>query len=65
VFSLDGDGQNDPKDFLKLYNKLVKEDLDVVAGWRKKRKDPNWMLIITKAARFLRGLLIKDGVHDS
>jgi hypothetical protein len=23
------------------------------------------MLIITKAARFLRGLLIKDGVHDS
>lgn len=65
IFSLDGDGQNNPKDFIKLYNELHNKDLDVVAGWRKKRKDPNWMLIITKSARFLRGLLIKDGVHDS
>lgn len=65
VFSLDGDGQNNPKDFKKLYDTLIKKDFDIVAWWRKKRKDPTWMLIVTKSARFLRGLLIKDGVHDS
>ena len=65
IFSLDGDWQNDPKDFIRLYNKLIEEKLDVVAWWRKKRKDPNWMLVITKSARFLRWLLIKDWVHDS
>ena len=65
VFTLDGDGQNNPKDFKKLYNKLKEENLDLVAGWRKKRKDPLWMLVITKSARFLRWLLIKDGVKDS
>jgi len=65
VFSLDGDGQNNPADFIKLYKHLQKNKLDVVAGWRKKRKDPTWMLVITKSARFLRGLFIKDGVHDS
>ena len=65
IFTLDGDGQNNPKDFKKLYNKLIEDDLDLVAGWRKKRKDPLWMLVITKSARFLRWLLIKDGVKDS
>lgn len=65
IFTLDGDGQNNPWDFIRLYDELIKKDLDVVAGWRKKRKDPAWMLVITKAARLLRWLLIKDGVHDS
>jgi len=65
IFTLDWDWQNNPKDFIKLYNKLLEDDLDLVAGWRKKRKDPVWMLVITKSARFLRWLLIKDWVKDS
>ncbi len=65
IFSLDGDGQNNPADFISLYTKLKKDNLDVVAGWRAKRKDPIWMLLITKTARLLRSVLIKDGVHDS
>ena len=65
VFSLDGDGQNNPNEFKKLYTKLEKENLDVVAGWREKRKDPVWMIVITRTARFLRKVLIDDGVHDS
>ncbi len=65
IFTLDWDWQNNPKDFKKLYEKLKKENLDLVAGWRKKRKDPMWMLVITKIARLLRWFLIKDGVKDS
>ena len=65
VISMDADLQNDPKDIPKLLEKLHNEHLDVVAGWRAKRKDPMWMLVITKAAKFLRGLFASDGVHDS
>ncbi len=65
IISLDGDRQNDPKDIPRLLNKLEKDNLDVVAGWRAKRKDPFWMLFVTRVARFLRGLFASDGVHDS
>jgi glycosyltransferase involved in cell wall biosynthesis len=65
VFTLDWDWQNNPKDFKKLYKKLLEDNLDLVAWFRAKRKDPMWMLIITKSARFLRWLLIKDWVKDS
>lgn len=65
IATLDWDWQNDPLDIKRLYDKMTKEDLDLVAGWRAKRKDPAWMLIITRAARFLRRLMINDGVHDS
>jgi glycosyltransferase involved in cell wall biosynthesis len=65
VFTLDWDWQNNPKDFKKLYKKLLEDNLDLVAWFRAKRKDPMWMLVITKSARFLRWLLIKDWVKDS
>ncbi|MBS8121931.1 glycosyltransferase family 2 protein [Candidatus Vampirococcus lugosii] len=65
IATIDGDGQNDPQDIKKLYDKMIDENLDLVAGWRNKRKDPTWMLVITKTARFLRRIMINDGVHDS
>lgn len=65
IISIDADLQNDPKDIPKMFKKMQDEGLDVIAGWRKKRKDPLWMLIITKTARLLRGLFASDGVHDS
>ncbi len=65
VVTLDGDGQNDPKDIKKLYDKMIQDDLDLVAWYRAKRQDPIWMIVITKIARFLRRLLINDGVKDS
>lgn len=39
IVTLDGDGQNDPKDLSKMIDKLS-EGYDLVCGWRKKRKDP-------------------------
>ncbi len=65
VISLDADLQNDPNDIPRLLKKLDKEHYDVVCGWRYVRKDPTWMIVVTKSAKFLRRLFISDSVHDS
>ena len=65
IISLDGDGQNDPLDIPRLLEKLQEENLDVVAGWRKHRKDKKGIKILTKTGKLLRSLLIKDRVHDT
>lgn len=38
VITMDGDLQNDPEDIPKLLKAI--EDVDLVSGWRKERKDP-------------------------
>jgi len=43
IATLDGDLQNDPEDIPRLVARLLNEDLDLVAGWRKARKD-NFLL---------------------
>jgi len=65
VISMDGDLQNDPKDIPKLLNKLEEDDLDVVAGWRKHRKDKSGIKILTLIGRSMRRRLISDKVHDT
>jgi len=64
IITLDGDGQNDPKDIPCLLAKL-NEGYDVVCGWRYKRKDPLSKKIISKGAAFLRKFFVDDYVHDS
>ena len=39
IATLDGDLQNDPNDIVRMAQHLLAEDLDVVAGWRKRRQD--------------------------
>jgi len=65
IISLDGDGQNDPRDIPRLVKKLNQENLDVVAGWRKKRQDKTSIKILTKIGMVLRRFLISDPVHDA
>lgn len=62
---LDGDGQNDPVDIKKMFVFLQEQNLDLVCGWRKDRKDPFFKRLISRGAFFLRQLLVKDGIHDS
>lgn len=64
IITLDGDLQNDPRDFKKLIKKL-EEGYDIVSGWRKKRKDPWSKKFLSRGADFLRKFLIDDGIHDS
>jgi len=65
IISMDGDGQDDPREIPKLLKKLKEENLDVVAGWRKNRKDKAGIKILTKTGKLLRNFLIKDEVHDT
>lgn len=65
VISMDGDGQNDPQDIPRLIQKLNDEELDVVCGWRKKRKDKFGIRVLTKIGRFVRRRFVKDDVHDT
>tara|TARA_B100000768_G_C11283863_1_gene380585 strand:+ start:5993 stop:6919 length:927 start_codon:yes stop_codon:yes gene_type:complete len=63
--TMDGDLQNDANDFPKLIKKLKDDDLDVVSGWRKDRKDSFLKNFVSRGANLLRKLLVNDGIHDS
>jgi glycosyltransferase involved in cell wall biosynthesis len=39
IVTMDGDLQNDPRDIAAMVTQLEDEDADIVAGWRKNRKD--------------------------
>jgi len=60
IVTLDGDRQNDPADIPRLIRHLEEKGLDIVSGWRKKRKDSAAKRFISRGANFLRGILIKD-----
>jgi hypothetical protein len=62
---MDGDRQNDPKDIPRLIEYLEMNQLDVVSGWRKNRKDTLLKKIISRGANILRGIIVKDHIHDS
>lgn len=65
IVTMDGDRQNDPADIPKMLDYLISNDLDVVSGWRKNRKDSFMKRFISRGANFLRGILVKDNIHDS
>jgi len=65
IATMDGDLQNDPRDIPMMINKLLTEDLDLVAGWREKRQDgvvlrkvPSY--IANRLIRRITGLSFKD-----
>ena len=65
IITMDGDRQNDPTDIPRLIEHAEKNNLDIVSGWRSKRKDSFMKNFISRGANMLRKLLINDGIHDS
>ena len=65
IVTMDGDRQNDPADIPEMLDYLVSNNLDVVSGWRKNRKDTFMKRFISRGANFLRKFLVRDGIHDS
>lgn len=65
IVTLDGDRQNDPADIPKMIDYMLKNDLDVVSGWRRSRKDTFMKKVISRGANACRYILIHDGIHDS
>lgn len=43
IATMDGDLQNNPADIGRMVRRLLDEDLDLVVGWRKARRDNLWL----------------------
>lgn len=65
IVTMDGDRQNDPADIPKMIDYLLENNLDVVSGWRKNRKDTFMKRFTSRGANLLRHLIVHDGIHDS
>jgi dolichol-phosphate mannosyltransferase len=69
IATLDGDGQNDPADILRLletWQALRRENPQaMVAGHRKKRKDTGWRRFSSRVANAVRGALLGDRTPDT
>ncbi|MDQ6985149.1 MAG: glycosyltransferase family 2 protein [Candidatus Dojkabacteria bacterium] len=64
IVTIDSDLQNPPEEIPKLLKKMEDDDLDVVSGWRKKRKDSFIIRNLSKLGSILRKKVINPGVHD-
>lgn len=62
IATLDGDLQNDPIDIPRMVARLLNDDLDLVAGWRKNRQD-GWLLRKLPSRLANRLIANATGVH--
>lgn len=65
IVTIDGDGQNNPKDILKLFKIYQLNDYKLVGGLRLKRKDKIIKLISSKLANKIRAFFLKDNCLDT
>ena len=64
LVTLDGDGQNDPKDIPALVRHLINQKADMVNGWRKTREDSIVRKLSSRIANGFRNKLTKENVKD-
>lgn len=65
VLTLDGDGQNDPRDLPALLALVESGSFDLVCGWRVDRHDSVLRRIMSRIAYTARRLVLRDRVHDA
>lgn len=67
IATLDGDGQNDPADILKLYQVMDEspDDVHMVAGYRKQRMDGYLKRMASRIANSVRAAVLHDDSPDS
>ncbi len=65
LLMMDGDGQNDPRDFPILLELVDSGAVDLACGWRVDRHDSTLRRIMSRVANRVRGALLQDGVHDA
>ena len=64
VIVLDADLQNDPSDIPAMIAKLEAEQLDVVSGWRKNRKDRGSLKLGSKIGNAVHRRVTGEKIHD-
>lgn len=64
ILAMDGDGQNDPRDFPLLLAPVEAGTLDLACGWRHDRHDSWIRRRMSRLANAVRGRLLGDGLHD-
>ena len=67
IATLDGDGQNDPADILNLYQAMDRspDDLLLVVGYRRQRRDTWLKRISSRIANKVRAAILKDATPDT
>lgn len=64
LVTLDGDGQNDPRDIPTMIERLFEDDADMVNGWRQKRRDSLVKKISSRIANGFRNWVTSERVKD-
>ena len=64
IVTLDGDGQNDPRDIPGLIEQLFEENCDMVNGVRRSRMDSITRKISSRIANGFRNWLTKENIAD-
>ncbi len=65
ILTMDGDGQNDPRDFPALLALAESGRFDLVCGWRVDRRDAPWRRFASRTANSVRRAVLGDQVHDA
>ncbi len=66
IVTLDGDGQNPPYEIVKMLKVFFdRSNLDMLVGWRRRRRDPWTKKVATSIANQIRRLVLNDQIHDS
>lgn len=66
LVTLDADCQNNPNDIKKLLDEYIKyDDVKLVGGIRRKRKDNIFKKVSSRTANFIRRIILKDDCTDT
>ncbi len=65
ILTMDGDGQNDPRDFPLLLAPVEAGALDVACGWRVDRHDSTLRRAMSRLANAVRRRVLRDDLHDT
>jgi dolichol-phosphate mannosyltransferase len=64
ILTMDGDGQNDPRDFPLLLAPVESGAFDLVCGWRVDRHDTWLRRAISRLGNSVRRIVLHDHLHD-
>ncbi|HPR53618.1 MAG TPA: glycosyltransferase family 2 protein [Deltaproteobacteria bacterium] len=64
IATLDGDGQNDPRDILHLFEEMDKRGVDMMCGIRRRRADNFVRRMSSRIANTVRSSVLKDNITD-